>query len=135
MENQVYKSLVGQTKVKSFPNRTGTARPHVTSKWKHMIRKMVIPGERIAKEEEYEDTEKTNSVESYHDNASIGDIDRTAPGVLTSVSDISSPGILSPGILSSDSGIASPGTPGMPSPVHTRSHGKAKKTKDKEPFL
>ena len=45
---QVYKSLVAQTKIKSFPNRTGASRPHATWKWKHMLRKMVIPGERIA---------------------------------------------------------------------------------------
>ena len=102
-----------------------------------MMRKMVIPGERIAEEGEYEDTDDTDSVESYPDIASIGDIDRTAHGVLTSDSHISSPGILSPGILSSDSGITSPGTPGTPSmqsPVHTRPHGKAKKAKDRGPF-
>ena len=50
-DHKVYKSLVAQTKVKSFPNRAGTARPHATWKWKHMIKKMVIPGERIAEEE------------------------------------------------------------------------------------
>ena len=49
---KTYKSLVAQTKVKSFPNRTGTARSQATWKWKHMFRKMVIPGERIAEEEE-----------------------------------------------------------------------------------
>ena len=79
-----------------------------------MIRKMVIPGERIA-EDESEDTDDTDSVESYPDIASIGDIDRTAPGILTSDSDISSP--LMP-----------------PSAARTRSHGKARKTKDREPF-
>ena len=63
-------------------------------------------------------------MESYPGIASIGDIGES--------SDILSPGILSPGILSSDSGISSPGI--TPSPVHTRSHGKAKKTKDREPF-
>ena len=67
---QVYKSLVAQTKVKSFPNRAGTARQHATWKWKHMIRKMDIPGERIA-EIESEDTDDTDSVESYPDIASI----------------------------------------------------------------
>ena len=45
-----YKSLVVRTKVKSFPNKAGTARPHDTWKWKHMIRKMVIPEERISEE-------------------------------------------------------------------------------------
>ena len=101
-----------------------------------MIRKMVIPGERIL-EEESEDTDGTNNMESYPGIASIGDIDRTAPGVLTFDSDIPSPGILSHGILSSDSDILSPGTPGpsIPSPVHTRSYEKAKKMKDRETFL
>ena len=47
--------------------------------------------------------------------ASIGDIGES--------SDISSPGILSPD------------TSGMPpSPLHTPSYGKAKETKDREPF-
>ena len=105
-----YKSLVAQTKVKSFPNRTGTARPHATWKWKHMFRKMVIPGERIAEEGESEDTDDTDSVESYPDIASIGDIGES--------SDVSSP--------------VTPGIP--PSPLHTRSYGKAKKTKDRKPF-
>ena len=37
---KVYKSLVAQTKVKSFPNRTDDAvRPHATWKWKHMLKK------------------------------------------------------------------------------------------------
>ena len=76
-----------------------------------MIRKMVIPEERIEKVEGSEDTDDTDSVGSYPDIASIGDIDRIAPGILISDSDISSPGLL-------------------PSPVRTRSHGKAKTTKD-----
>ena len=61
------------------------------------------------------------TLESYPDIASIGDIGES-----------SAPCILSPGILSSDSGISSPGIP--PSPLHTRSYGKAKKTKDRESF-
>ena len=80
-----------------------------------MLRKMVIPGERIA-EEESEDTDDTDSVESYPDIASIGDIDES--------SDILSD------MLSPD-----PPGPSIPSPVHTRSYGKAKKSKkDREPF-
>ena len=59
---KAYKSLVAQTKVKSFPNMAGTAGPHATWKWKHMFRKMVIPGERIAEEGESEDTDDTDSV-------------------------------------------------------------------------
>ena len=72
-----------------------------------MLRKMVVPGEKIV-EKESDDSEDT-------DTASIGDI-----------------GESSPIILSSDSSIRSPDIP--PSPAHTRSHGKAKKTKDREPF-
>ena len=122
---KIYKSLIAQTKVKSFPNREGTARPHATWKWKHMIRKMVIPGERVAEEGESEDADDTASVESYPDIASTEYSD-------LSIVDYNSP----PGILTSDSDILSPGTPGpsIPSPAHTRSHGKAKKTKDREPF-
>ena len=56
---KVYKSLVAQTKIKSFPNWAGTARPHATWKWKHMIRKMVIPGEGIPEGEQSEDTDDT----------------------------------------------------------------------------
>ena len=70
---QVYKSLVAQTKVKSFPNRTGVSLRPATWKWKHMLRKMVKPGERIA-EVESEVTDDTDSVEPYSDIASIGDI-------------------------------------------------------------
>ena len=56
------------------------------------------------------DAEDTDGVESYHDIASIGDIGES-------------------------SDMSSPGTPDIPpSPLHTRSSGKAKKTKDKEPF-
>ena len=100
---KAYKSLVAQTKVKSFPNRiTGAARPHASWKWKHMLKKMVIPGERIEDEEESEDTDDTDSVPGA---VSIGDSD---------------PHISSPYILSSDSGISSPG-PSIPPPsvLHT----------------
>ena len=104
---RAYKSLVAQTKVKSFPNPAGAARPHATWKYKHMLMKMVMPGERIV-EVESEDTAAT-------DTASIGDIGGSSD------------------IVSSD--ISSPGTSDIPpSPVHTRSYGKAKKTKDREPF-
>ena len=74
-----------------------------------MFRKMVIPGEWIV-EVESEDTDDTDSVESYPDIASLGDIGES-------------------------SDVSSPGTPDIPpSPVHTRSYGKANKTKDKEPL-
>ena len=75
-----------------------------------MIRKMAIPGERIAEEDESSDTNDADSVESYPDIASIGDIGES--------SDISSSG--------------APGIP--PLYLHTRSYGKVKRTKDREPF-
>ena len=71
-----------------------------------MLKKMVIPVEMI-EEEGSEDTDDT-------DTASIGDIAESSD------------------ILSSD--ISSPGTSDTPSPAHTRSYGKARKTKDREPF-
>ena len=71
---------------------------------------MVIPGERIAEEGVSEDTADTDSVESYPDIASIGDIGES-------------------------SDISSPDTTGIPPPLHTRSYGKAKKAKDRESFL
>ena len=70
-----------------------------------MLKRMTVPGESIP-EEESEDTDGTDT---------------------DSMGDISEPAILSPVIMSSDSGIMSPG----PSPAHTRSHGKARKTKDR----
>ena len=70
---------------------------------------MTAPGESIP-EEESEDTDGT-------DTDSMGDISE------------SSPAILPPVIMSSDSGM-SPG----PSPAHTRSHGKARKTKFRGAF-
>ena len=91
----VYRSLVAQTRVKSFPNRTDGAPPHATWKWKYMLKEMVIPGERIAEEEGSEDTDDT-------DTASIGDIDESSA------------------LLSSD--ISSPVTSDIPPlPAHTRS--------------
>ena len=53
-------------------------------------------------------------MEPYPDSVSIGEIDEAS-------------GISSPGILSSDSGISSSG-PSIPSSLHTRSYGKARKT-------
>ena len=107
------KEVVAQTTVKSFPNRTGTARPHAIWKWKHMLRKMTVPGESIA-EEESEDTDDAP------DTASIEDTDS---------SDITSP-------ASTRKALDEPSSLGMPqpSPLHTRSYGKAKKTKDRVPF-
>ena len=56
----------------------------------------------------------TDDKDSAPDTASIGDIDILTPP---------------------DSDILSPDTPGpsVPSPAHTRSSGKAKETKDREP--
>ena len=104
---QAYKSLCKQTKVRLFPNSAGVARPHATWKYKHMLRKMIVPGEKIV-EEESEESEDT-------DTASIGDLSSTIS------------------FRQSSSGPPSHDIP-PPSPVHTRSYGKAKKTKDREPF-
>ena len=52
--------ISAHTNVKSSPNRAGTARSHAMWKWKHMLRKMVIPGERID-EEGSEDTDDTDT--------------------------------------------------------------------------
>ena len=102
---RTYKSLAAQTKVKSHPNPRGSTRPRATWKYKHMLKRMTVPGESIP-EEESEDTDGTDT---------------------DSMTDISEPAILSPVIMSSDSGILSPG----PSPPHTRSYGKTRKTKDR----
>ena len=62
---RAYKNLVAQTKVKSFPNPAGTARPHTTWRYQHILKQMIVYGERIV-EVESEDTDDT-------DTASIGD--------------------------------------------------------------
>ena len=113
MDYQVYKELVAQTKVKSFPNKTGTARTHATWKWKHMLKKMVIPGDRIVEHGESEDTD-TDSVESSPDPASMGDIGESTPDMLSPYSDIESPG------------------PSKLSPLHTRAYGRTKSGKAKK---
>ena len=66
---KAYKELVAQTKVKSFPNRTGTVRPRATWKWKYILRKTTVPRESIAEEE----SEYTDDTVSLSDTASIGD--------------------------------------------------------------
>ena len=81
-DNEVCRSLVAQSRVKSFPNTTDGARPYARWKWKYILKKMVIPGEWIAEEEGSEDTDDT-------DTASIGDIGESSD-ILSS--DISSPG-------------------------------------------
>ena len=49
----VYKAIVVQNKVRAFPNnRTGSARPRSTWKWKHMLSGMVIPGDMVEEEGE-----------------------------------------------------------------------------------
>ena len=97
---RTYKSLSAH--VKSHPNSRGSSRPRATWKYKHMLKRMTVPGESIP-EEESEDTDGTDT---------------------DSMGDIREPAILSPAIISSDSGILSPG----PSPAHIRYHGKARKT-------
>ena len=101
---QAYKYLSIQTKVRSHLNPRGVARPRSTSKYKHMLRKMIVPGESIV-EEESEDSEDS---------------------VAGECTDSSSPPI-KPGLFTKS-------TSEPPSPAHTRSCGKARKTKDREAF-
>ena len=104
----VYRSLVAQTRVKSFPNRTAGDLPHVTWKWKQLLKKMVVSGEMIG--EESRDTDGTDSVES--DTASVGDTE--------SSTEIASP-------VSTRKGWED-----VPSsPARTRPYGKAKNAKDR----
>ena len=99
---------MAQTKIRSFPNRRGNTRPHTTRKWKRLLKKMVMPTERISEESGDADTTDT---------ASIGDVGGSSD-VLSSL-----------GIPSLDYGIP-------PSSAHTRSYGKAATPKkDREPFL
>ena len=60
---QAYKYLSIQTKVRSHTNPRGVARPRSTWKYKHMLRKMIVPGECIV-EEESDDSEDSLAGES-----------------------------------------------------------------------
>ena len=95
-----------QSKVKSFPNTTAGDRPHATWKWKQLLKKMVIPGERIA--EEAEDTDDADSMPA---TPTVGDTD---------TSDTTSP-------VSTRKALDEPSSSGMPQPSHpqTRSYGEA----------
>ena len=126
---RTYKSLSAQTKVKYPPNPTGSSRPRATWKYKHMLKRMTVPGESIPKEES-EDIDNT-------DTDSMGGISESSPVILLTDSGILShaimstdSGILSPGMMSSDSGIMSPG----PSPARTRSYGEFKTEKFRGSF-
>ena len=57
---RTYKSLSAQTKVKYHPNPRGPTRPRATWKYKHMLKRMTVPGESIP-EEESEDTDGTDT--------------------------------------------------------------------------
>ena len=102
---RTYTALAAQTKVKSHPNPRGSTRLRPTWKYKHMLKRMTVPGESIP-EEESEDTDGTET-DSMEDSSE-----------------------LAPVLMSSDSSILSPG----PSPARTRSYGKARKTKDRGAF-
>ena len=79
---RVYKSLVVQTKVRFHPNPASAARPHATRKYKHMLRKIVIPGERIVGEES-EDTASVGNISEPSATDSIRGIDEsTDSGIL-----------------------------------------------------
>ena len=44
---KVYKKLVTQTKVKSFPKVAGASKPQATWKWENILKTIVLPGESI----------------------------------------------------------------------------------------
>ena len=122
----VYESLVAQTRVKSFLNRTTGDRPHATWKWKQLLKKMVIPGERKVGE-----TRDTDDTDSMSDTDSLGDTE--SPGAASPAStrkalDGSSSFGMSP--LPSPVRIRSRTAP--PSHTHTRSYGKTKKAEVSE---
>ena len=102
---RTYKALSAQTQVKSHPNPRGSTRPRATWKYKHMLKRVTIPGKGIP-EEESEDTDGTET-DSKEDSSE-----------------------LAPVLMSPDSSIMSP----APSPARTRSYGKARKTKDRGAF-
>ena len=58
---RAYKSLSTQTKVRSHQNPRGSIRPRATWKYKHMLRRMTVPGESIPEEEGSEDTDGTDT--------------------------------------------------------------------------
>ena len=49
-DSQAYKYISIQTKVRSHPNPRGVARPRSAWKYKHMLRKMIVPAESIVEE-------------------------------------------------------------------------------------
>ena len=102
---RTYKALAAQTQVKSHQNPRGSTRPRATWKYKHMFKRMAVPGESIP-EEESEDTDGTET-DSMEDSSE-----------------------LAPVLVSPDSRMMSPD----PWPVRTRSHGKARKTKNRGAF-
>ena len=105
---RAYKTLSAQTKVRSHPNPEGVARPRSTWKYKHMLRKMVVPGEKIV-EEESEEGEDTDTSSSSIGDSFIRKLSSEMPSLHKSWSE-------------------------PPSPAYTRSYRKARKTKDRDPF-
>ena len=66
VDYSVCKAIVAQTRVRAYPNkRTGSARPRSTWKLKYMLRGMVIPGDMIEEEEEYEESTEGTSSDGY----------------------------------------------------------------------
>ena len=102
---QVYKSLSAQTKVRPHPNPEGAARPHATWKYKHLLRKMVVSGERIVEEEASEESEDTDT----SSDVIIHKLSSEIPSFRKSWSEPASH-------------------------IHTRSYRKAKKTRDRGAF-
>ena len=106
VDYSTYKALVAQTWVRAFPNTTtGSTRPHSTWKWKHMLKNMVVPGDRVDEESEDSDTGIGSSQALGQSSSSV---DSGIFSTMSSQSDFS--------------------------PISPRSSGKAKKKKSREAF-
>ena len=112
---EVYRSLVAETRVKSFLNRTADDRALAMWKWKQLLKKMVTPGERIV--EESRDNDDTDGVE--FDTASVGDPEPSHRRMKRS---LPPPPVHTRRTLEDV----------PPSPAHTRSYGKAKMMKERK---
>ena len=94
-----YKNLVAQTRVGSFPDKTGNTRTHAMWKWKQLLNQMVIPVERIPEEGEEDEEEGSRDTDDADTTSSVEDPGESSHMSLTD----------------------------MLSSAHTRSHGKANK--------
>ena len=85
---QAYKFLCAQTKVRSFPNPAVAVRPQDTWKYKQLLKKMVVLGERIEEESDDSDDTYTSSIDGISepsDTDSIGGIDESFDSGITTI--------------------------------------------------